>query len=309
MARIYQKESKDDFLDYIPHKMNVENVNLRKTLKDEMNRGATHTEIAIKLLNNEDIKLRINPKIFTPDAVIAKFVLENPKLALENKDVLIEASKMNYNFENPNHKAFAVWALISSHMFYPEISYKHFAGHPNIESAELHLKELYANLEKVLKEEAGDHIKVIAQFTDLMAKETATVRNYLNEEVGRLGLVCQEPEKTLDMLHKRGYKVVALREDERLDPFVLNIASTPKEEKTFVIVKKSGERLKVSLRAVNGRLGANLYRTLNEEERKARKSNDLPDEWNGSQIAGGSPLDGTAIKFERIALILSAHSA
>lgn len=284
------------------------NSSFRKAIKDDLKRGATHTEIALKLLSNEDVKVRINPKILTPDAVIARFVAENPELAKQNKDVLVEASKINYCIENSNHKAFAIWALISSHLFYHEISYSKLKDASNVEEAEVAIKELYGDLSKLLKGEDGAYMNVVAQFTDMMAKHTANIREFLNIEDQRVREISATPEKTLDMLHKSGYRVLMLKENENIDPFVLNIAANPSQEKVFVIVKRHGNKTKVSLRAVSGKIGANLYRVLNEEEKAARGVSKLEiDTWNGSAVAGGSPIDGTHISFDRLALILSKH--
>jgi hypothetical protein len=292
--------NEDDFI-------NV-NSSLRKAIKDNLNKGATHTEIALRLLNNEDTKIRINPKIFTPDAVIARFVAENPKLARENMDVLIEASKINYCVENSNHTAFAVWALISSHLFYHEISGSKLRHATDMGEAEVAVKGLYTDMGKLLKGEHGEYMGVIAQFTDLMAEHTANIRELLNVEDQRVRELSSAPEKTLDMLHKSGYRALILKKNETIDPFVLNIAANVEHERVFIIVKKHDGRTKVSLRAVSGKIGANLYRALNEEEKAARGVSELElDTWNGSAVAGGSPIDGTAIEFDRLALVLSKH--
>lgn len=284
------------------------NSSLRKAIKDGLKKGATHTEISLKLLNNEDVKIRINPKIFTPDAVIARFVAENPKLALENKDVLIEASKINYCVENSNHKAFAIWALISSNLFYHEISNSKLRHASDKEEAKIAIKELYDDISKLLRGEHGEYMKVIAQFTDLMAKHTATIRELLSLEDQRIREISSAPEKALYLLHKSGYRVLILKKNETIDPFVLNIAANSLRERVFVIVKRHNGKTKVSLRAVSGKIGANLYRALNEEEKSIRGVSRLNiDTWNGSSIAGGSPIDGTAIPFDRLVLILSKH--
>ncbi|MEM3363895.1 MAG: hypothetical protein QXS93_00080 [Candidatus Micrarchaeia archaeon] len=284
-------------------------MSLRKAIKDDLKRGATHTEIALKLLNDEETKIRINPKILTPDAVIAKFVADNPKLARENKEVLIEASKINYSIDNSNHKAFAIWALISSHLFYHEISGSGLKHARSAEEAELAIKELYEDLSKLLTGEDGKYMSVIAQFTDMMAQHTANVRELLNLEGQRIKEISSSPEKSLRLLHDAGYRVIFLKKGETIDPFVLHVAANPQNEKVFVIVKVHDGKVKVSLRAVNGKIGANLYRSLNEEEKSARGVKALElDMWNGSAVAGGSPIDGTKIPFDRLAVILSKHS-
>ncbi|MEM0438116.1 MAG: hypothetical protein QXU54_02335 [Candidatus Micrarchaeia archaeon] len=295
-------------LSLVPVRNDGANVGLRKSIKEDLREGATHTEIALKLLNNEEAKVRINPKILTPDAVIAKFVAENPELAKNHKEVLAESSRINYSLDKaPNHKAFAIWALVSSHLFYPEISGRHFTKHPTFEHAEMDLKELYSSLGKVLQGEDGPHIDTIAKFTDKMATETATVRTMLDEEEQRVSELVQDARKVCDLLHAAGYKAIVLKEGEKIDPLVLNIAANSEDERAFLVVKPSGKRLKVSLRAVKGKIGANLYRVLNEEERIARGGEELHDTWSGSQIAGGAPLDGTAISFGRLAVVLSKH--
>ncbi|MCX8205864.1 MAG: hypothetical protein N3H30_01405 [Candidatus Micrarchaeota archaeon] len=295
-------------LSLVPVRNEATNVGLRKSIKEDIREGATHTEIALKLLNSEDAKVRINPKILTPDAVIAKFVSENPDLAKSHKDVLAESSRINYSLDKaPNHKAFAIWALVSSHLFYPEVSGRHFTKHQTFEHAEADLKGLYADLTKVLQGEDGPHIDTIAKFTDKMATETAAVRTMIDEEEQRVASLVQDARKVCGLLHASGYKAIVLKEGETIDPLVLNIAVNSDDERAFVIAKPSGKRLKVSLRAVKGRIGANLYRVLNEEEKIARRGEEMHDTWSGSQIAGGSPLDGTAISFDRLAVILSKH--
>ena len=122
---------------------------LRKTIKNGLRSGATHAEIAASLLGVEDAKVRIDPKMLTQDAVIAKFISERPELALKNKKVLIDASRSNYSFDGSDHRTFAVWALVSSHLFYPEISGNDFHSVGSLKEADTNLKGLYSSLETV----------------------------------------------------------------------------------------------------------------------------------------------------------------
>ncbi len=291
-------------------KLHDHHASIRKLVKDKLKNGATHTDIALELLSKEDVKIRINPKILTPDAVIANFVAEKPKIALKHSDVLSEASRMNYSIDGSNYKSYAIWALISSHLFYPEITGNHIVRTNSMDETKPILKKLYKDMERLLKSEDGKHVKTISQFTDMVAKQTAEIRAMINEEKDRVikHKLSRNPDNTLNMLHSSGCRVIALNENETIDPFILTIAANSSFEKVFIVTKKNNGRLKVSLRAVKGKLGANLYRVLNEEERKARAGSEQIDEWNGSASAGGSPLDGTRINFDRLAMIISKHS-
>lgn len=284
---------------------------LRKTIKNGLRSGATHAEIAASLLGVEDAKVRIDPKMLTQDAVIAKFISERPELALKNKKVLIDASRSNYSFDGSDHRTFAVWALVSSHLFYPEISGNDFHSVGSLKEADTNLKGLYSSLEKVLTNQEGEeHIAQIAQFTDFIASQTAKIRQMLDEEKERVmlaGGLTIDADKCISLLRASGYRVIALKDGEHIDPFALTVAAGSNERGFLIVRRERSGRLKVSMRAVKTEIGANLYRALNEEERAARRTSELADEWNGSRIAGGAPLDGTAIGFERLSMIVSRH--
>ncbi|MGC8924007.1 MAG: hypothetical protein ACP5KJ_02345 [Candidatus Micrarchaeia archaeon] len=299
----------DDFQDDIFMRPSawLDSRGVRMALKDELKKGLSHTEIALKFLNDENIKVRINPKLVTPDAVIAHFVSQKPELAKKHSRVLVAASKMNYTIDSSDHKSYALWALVSSHLYYPEIAGTQYLNTRSFDdNKELNL--LHEQIEKLLKDEHGSHMETIAKFTDMIAEQTARIRQILDEERARVSEYSSQVEKSLKLLHNSGYRVLALKENEYIDPCALSIAANYASEKILIILKRDDKRLKVSLRAVKGKIGANLYKVLSEEERKVRNVKSLVDEWNGTSIAGGSPLDGTLISFDRLAMIISRHA-
>ncbi|MHA1860473.1 MAG: hypothetical protein ACTSVF_05190 [Candidatus Asgardarchaeia archaeon] len=294
----------DDFSKKVPQK--DYGPSLRRVVRDRIRRGATHTEIALDLIKHGS-NLRVNPRFYTVDAVLARFVEKNPSLARKHADALVEASHLERGFEKANNSlSLPVWALVSAHLFYPEFVGKHVHGHSSKEDAEKHLDAVLSDVKNLLSENKGKHENIIASFLDYLSLHTAMIRELIDEEDKRVMELSEDPDKTLSLLRSKGIRTIVLHEDEDVDPNAFPMAMSDGEN-LFIVTKKEDSILRVALHSPKGCLSSNLYRALNEEERKRRGVSNLKHGWMGWKRAGGSPLDGTHIPFDRIALILSLH--
>lgn len=271
---------------------------LRNTVHDEMKKGSTHTEMTINFLKKGKNKVNVNPSYYNSDTVIAKYVTKN-KISKENETTLIEASKMDDKINSSNHQAFSIHAYVASQLYYPEITNSN-VNEMNKENVEKHIEKIHSGINDILNQRNGEHETYIAKYTDKIITEASKIRKMAKESsIEKL----ISNETIINKLNEKGYVFVKIEEDEYVDTHSLTLAANP-DEKMFIFLK--GDR--VILRAVNGKIKNGLYKTLNDEETKYRKeSKNQIDSWNGSEKSGGSPIDGTKIPFERIALILSLY--
>lgn len=297
MVRKSMKE-KEGVGEIIPRKVNTPGKSLRNIVNDELKKGLTQTEITINIKkNNEKNKVSINSSYYNTDAVIAKYAI-NKNLSKENETTLIEASKMDDEISTSNHKAYSVHAYVASNLYYPEITNNNIQEMSKKE-IEKHITKIHDGIEKILNNEEGNHETYIAQYTDKIITEASKIRKLAKETK------IEEKIKNKNIIKKlenKGYVFIRIAENEYVDSHSLTLAKN-KNENMFVFLK--GDR--VILRALNGKIKNGLYKTLNEEEMKYRKNKTLGDDWNGSEKSGGSPMDGTKIPIERVALILSLY--
>jgi hypothetical protein len=282
----------------VPKKNTVPGKSLRNMVNEEMKKGSTHTEMTINFLKKGKNKVNVNPSYYNSDTVIAKYVAKN-NVIKEHEDTLIEASKMDSKINSSNHQAFSIHAYVASQLYYPEITDSNI-HEMNKEDVEKHVEKIHLGINDILNQKNGEHETYIAKYTDKIITEASKIRKMVKESPIE-NLVSNKT--IINNLNKKGYVFVKIAENEYVDSHSLNLAANP-DEKMFVFLK--GDR--VILRAVNGKIKNGLYKTLNDEENKYRKENkNQIDSWNGSEKSGGSPIDGTKIPFERIALILSLY--
>jgi hypothetical protein len=282
----------------VPRRNASQGKSLRNTINDEMKRGSTHTEMTINFLKKGKNNVNVNPSYYNSDTVIAKYVTKN-KVSKENETTLIEASKMDDKINSSNHQAFSIHAYVASQLYYPEITNSN-VNEMDKENVEKHIEKIHSGIDDILNQKNGEHETYIAKYTDKIITEASKIRKMAKESsIDKL----ISNKNIIKKLNEKGYVFVKIENNEYVDSHSLTLAANP-DEKMFVFLK--GDR--VILRAVNGKIKNGLYKTLNDEENKYRKeTKNQIDSWNGSQKSGGSPIDGTKIPFERIALILSLY--
>jgi hypothetical protein len=294
------RKIKDDkgFGEVIPKRNTVPGKSLRNMVNEEMKKGSTHTEMTINFLKTGKNKVNVNPSYYNLDTVIAKYATKN-NLSKEHENTLIEASKMNNKINSSNHQAFSVHAYVASQLYYPEITNSNI-NEMDKKEAEQHIEKIHSGITEILNQRNGEHETYIAKYTDKIITEASKIRK-MAKESSIENLISNKT--IIKNLNEKGCVFVRIAENEYVDSHSLTLAANP-DEKMFVFLK--GER--VILRAVNGKIKSGLYKTLNDEENKYRKTTkNQIDSWNGSEKSGGSPIDGTKIPFERIALILSLY--
>ena len=271
---------------------------LRNSVNEELKRGSTHTEMTINFLKKSKNKVNVNPSYYNSDTVIAKYVTKN-KISKEHETTLIEASKMDEKINSSNHQAFSIHAYVASQLYYPEITNSNL-NEMDKDNVEKHIEKIHTGISNILNQKNGEHETYIAKYTDKIITEASKIRKMAKESsIEKL----ISNETIIKKLNEKGYVFVKIADNEYVDSHSLTLAANP-DEKMFVFLK--GDR--VILRAVNGKIKNGLYKTLNDEENKYRKeTKNQIDSWNGSERSGGSPIDGTKIPFERIALILSLY--
>lgn len=271
---------------------------LRNSVNEELKRGSTHTEMTINFLKKSKNKVNVNPSYYNSDTVIAKYVTKN-KISKEHETTLIEASKMDEKINSSNHQAFSIHAYVASQLYYPEITNSN-VNEMDKDNVEKHIEKIHTGISNILNQKNGEHETYIAKYTDKIITEASKIRKMAKESsIEKL----ISNETIIKKLNEKGYVFVKIADNEYVDSHSLTLAANP-DEKMFVFLK--GDR--VILRAVNGKIKNGLYKTLNDEENKYRKeTKNQIDSWNGSERSGGSPIDGTKIPFERIALILSLY--
>lgn len=292
------KEEGLGFGEMIPKRNNVPGKSLRNIVNDELKKGLTHTEMTINFMKSGKNKVNVNPSYYNADTVIAKYATKN-NLSKDDENTLIEASRMDNKINSSNHKAFSVHAYVASQLYYPEITNSN-VHEMNKEKVEKHIEKIHSGISDILNNKNGEHETYIAKYTDKIITEASKIRK-MAKESSIENLISNK--NIINNLREKGYVFVRIGNDEYVDSHSLTLAANP-DERMFVFLK--GDR--VILRAVNGKIKSGLYKTLNEEENKYRKtSKNQIDSWNGSERSGGSPIDGTKIPFERIALILSLY--
>ena len=297
VRKIKEEEFKGEM---IPIKNNMPGKSLRNIVNAELKKGSTHTEMTINFMKSNKNKVNVNPSYYNADTVIAQYVTKN-NLSKEQERTLIEASKMDNKINSSNHQAFSISTFVASQLYDPEIS-KVNVHEMSKDDVEKHIAKIHTGITNILNNISGEHETYIAKYTDKIITEASKIRkmakeNTIDELVSNKTIV--------NKLNDKGYVFVKIAEEEYIDSHSLALAANA-NEKMFIFLK--GER--VILRAVNGKIKSGLYKTLNDEENKYRKTaanvNQI-DSWNGSEKSGGSPIDGTKIPFERIALILSLY--
>lgn len=288
-----------EFGEMIPKRNNLPGKSLRNIVNDELKKGLTHTEMTINFMKSGKNKVNVNPSYYNADTVIAKYATKN-NLSREQETTLIEASKMdNKNINTSNHKAFSIHAYVASQLYYPEITNSN-VHQMDKQEIEKHIEKIHSGINSILSDNSGEHETYIAKYTDKIITEASRIRKKVKESSIE-NLISNKD--IINNLNKKGYVFVKIAKDEYVDSHSLTLAANP-DEKMFVFLKED----RVILRAVNGKIKSGLYKTLNEEENKYRKtSKNQIDNWNGSEKSGGSPIDGTKIPLERIALILSLY--
>ncbi len=284
-----------------------ESGSFRTKIRDQLKGGATHTEITINLLEGgDDIQVNHKHKYLTPDAVLSMFAAKHPELALKHKDALIKASKMSFSSKDADPKSYSLWALVNTHLYYPEISGKH-AVHLSKDNLNTHLKYMFGAIKGTLEGNlTAKSMKHISKFTDRLSEHTVRVRSIIQEAPKLLAKYTDDPERDLRLLRTKGYVVLVTPEHSHVDPVLLHVIANPDEKVFLMLSPMKDNRLKVSMRAVHGKLTSSLYNSLNDEERSVRSSDNF-DPWFGTEFAGGSPLDGTEVPFSRLSVIFSTY--
>ena len=293
------KEQKFEMGELVPKRNTMPGKSLRNTVNDELKKGSTHTEMTINFLKSGKNKVNVNPSYYNADTVIAKYVTKN-NLTKEQETILTEASKMDNKINSSNHQAFSVHAYVASQLYYPEITNVN-VHEMNKEQVETHIEKIHSGITDILNNKNGEHETIVAKYTDKIITEASKIRKLAKEN--SIDKIISN-KTILNNLKEKGYVFVKINEDEYVDSHSLTLAANA-DERMFVFLK--GER--IIFRAVNGKIKSGLYKTLNDEENKYRKNErtNRIDTWNGSERSGGSPIDGTKIPFERIALILSLY--
>jgi len=293
------KEQKIEIGELIPKRNTTPGKSLRNMVNEELKKGSTHTEMTVNFLKTSKNKVNVNPSYYNADTVIAKYVTKN-NLSKEQETILVEASKMDNKINSSNHQAFSVHAYVASQLYYPEITQTDVHSMDK-EQIETHIEKIHSGITNILNNKEGEHETIVAKYTDKIITEASKIRKLAKESpIDKI----VSNKTILNNLKEKGYVFVRINENEYVDSHSLTLAANA-DEKMFIFLK--GER--IIFRAVNGKIKSGLYKTLNDEENKYRKNEKTGriDSWNGSERSGGSPIDGTKIPFERVALILSLY--